>query len=106
MIRRLLGTAPMAVVPVVAVDPSNEGDKIIRQARSVGWPAVLRVDELTDEALQAAFEFCRTPEARVLAAECAARGRVAGDEVRELLLAELAGTGDQAGTAEPAVARA
>ena len=96
-------------VPVVAVDPGNEGDKIVRQARSVGWPAVLHVDELTDEALQRALDFCRTPQARALAAACAERGRAAGDEVRRLLLVELARGSTQpvgAGTTDASPVRA
>ena len=77
-------------VPVVAVDPGNEGDKIRRQAESVGWPVVFGVDEVTDEGLRRALEFCATAEARALAAECAGRARAEGTRVRDLLMAELA----------------
>jgi hypothetical protein len=85
-------------VPVVAVDPGNEGFKIRRQAEAVGWPVVFGADEVDDEVLRAALEFCRTDEARTLAAECAARAVSAADQVRRSFVAALghdrAGTGN------------
>jgi hypothetical protein len=84
-------------VPVLAVDPGNEGFKICKQADAVGWPAALRVDELTEDGLRAAFRFCLTPQARSLAEQCATRGQRAGSQVRELLLAELARHGTAVG---------
>jgi hypothetical protein len=76
-------------VPVVAVDPGNEGFKIRRQAEAVGWPVVFTAGEADDDALRAAVEFCRSPEARTLAASCAARAAAAGDEVRAMFESEL-----------------
>lgn len=60
-------------VPAVAVDPISGGAKIRRQAETVGWPAVLTADELSDEALREALDFCLTPEARAVARACAER---------------------------------
>jgi hypothetical protein len=77
-------------VPVVAIDPGNEGLKIRRQAESVGWPVVFGVDDLSDEVLRGALAYCATAEARALAEDCAARARKAGDGVRDLLVSELA----------------
>lgn len=34
-----------------------------RQAAALGWPAALRADELSDEALGKAWDFCLTDEA-------------------------------------------
>jgi hypothetical protein len=76
-------------VPVVAVDPGNEGFKIRRQAEAVGWPVVFGADEVDDEVLRTALEFCRTDEARTLAAECAARAMSAADQVRQSFEAAL-----------------
>lgn len=77
-------------VPVVAIDPGSEGSKIMRQAESVGWPFSFSLDTATDEALRDAFAYCLTGAGRALAAECAARGREAGDGVRRRLLAAVA----------------
>src|SRR5262249_52775323 len=51
-------------VPAIAIDPIPRGFKIERQAHTVGWPVVLPVDELTNERLEKAFDFCLTEEAR------------------------------------------
>ncbi len=58
-------------VPAVAIDAIPGGAKVTRQAAAIGWPAALRADELTDEALGEAWDFCRTEEARGRARECA-----------------------------------
>jgi polysaccharide pyruvyl transferase WcaK-like protein len=76
-------------VPVVAVDPIAGGAKIRRQAETIGWPALLTADTLTDETLRAAFEFCLTPEARALAAACRERARLTVSRVREEFIAAL-----------------
>jgi hypothetical protein len=77
-------------VPVVAIDPGNEGFKILRQAEAVGWPVVFAVDELDDAALRSALRYCTSAEARARAAACGERGRDAAEDVRRLLLAEVA----------------
>jgi hypothetical protein len=77
-------------VPAVAVDPGNEGYKIRRQAESVGWPVIFDLEDLSDEALRAALRFCTTDVARSWAFGCGQRGAASGDEVRSLLLSEVA----------------
>jgi hypothetical protein len=77
-------------VPVVAIDPGSEGNKIMRQAESVGWPFSYTVDTATDEALRDAFAHCLTDAGRALAVTCAARGREAGEDIRRRLLAAVA----------------
>ena len=52
-------------VPVIAIDPEIGGWKIRRQAELIGWPVVFNVDDVTEEALQKALEYCLTEEARV-----------------------------------------
>ncbi|HXV93155.1 MAG TPA: polysaccharide pyruvyl transferase family protein [Pseudonocardia sp.] len=79
-------------VPAVAIDPGNEGSKILRQAEAVGWPVAFGVDGLTDGALAGAFRHCLTAEARAAAADCARRARTRAAEVREALVAALSAT--------------
>ena len=62
-------------VPAVAIDAIPGGAKVTRQAAAIGWPAALRADELTDEALGEAWDFCRTDDARERARECAAHAQ-------------------------------
>jgi hypothetical protein len=60
-------------VPAVAIDPVAGGAKVQRQAETLGWPIVLRADKLTGDALQEAFDYCLTEEARQVARGCAQR---------------------------------
>jgi hypothetical protein len=55
-------------VPALAVDPIVGGAKVAAQARTIGWPALLEVDQLTDANLDAALDYCGTREARRQAA--------------------------------------
>lgn len=60
-------------IPALAVDPVAGGGKILRQAATLGWPVVLAADKLDDAALQAAFDFCLSAEARATARDCSER---------------------------------
>lgn len=51
-------------VPPVAVDPIAGGAKISRQAEVIGWPVCLQPGDLTDSALEEAFELCLTEAAQ------------------------------------------
>jgi len=64
-----------AGVPAVAIDPIAGGAKVSRQAEAVGWPAVLLAEEMDDEALGRAFDWCLCDEARERARECTAGAR-------------------------------
>jgi hypothetical protein len=57
-------------VPVLAIDPEAGGAKIRRQAQTVGWPVLFTVENLSDETLRRAFDFCLTAEARAVARRC------------------------------------
>lgn len=70
-------------VPAVAVDPVRGGAKILRQARTIGWPQVFTADAVTDAALAEAYAYCLTPEARRAARDCADRAREAVRPVRD-----------------------
>lgn len=68
-------------VPALALDPTEGGGKIVRQASALGWPAVLRLGEATDDRLNEAFEFCLSDEARALARERATDGARRVEEI-------------------------
>lgn len=63
-------------VPVVAVDGIAGGDKLSKQARSLGWPEIFSVDNATDDAIDAALRRCLTDEASRLARDCTERAHV------------------------------
>jgi Polysaccharide pyruvyl transferase len=80
-------------VPAVVVDAVRGGDKVIRQACRLGWPAAFTADALSDEDLGRALDYCLTAEARAKAAECAERGRAEVARIREEFVAALAPLG-------------
>lgn len=49
-------------VPAVAVDAIRGGAKVLAQARSVDWPLVTVIDELTEDWLRDAIDRCLHPE--------------------------------------------
>jgi hypothetical protein len=57
-------------IPALAIDPVAGGAKIKRQCETIGWPIVFTADQLSDEALQAALEYCLREEARETARQC------------------------------------
>jgi hypothetical protein len=62
-------------VPAVAIDPQAGGAKLARQAETVGWPVCFIADDLDPRALEDAFDYCLTEDARALARACAERAR-------------------------------
>ena len=72
-------------VPALAIDVVAGGAKLNAQAGVVGWPVVRTADALDAGDLEAALDFCLTPEARALAAGCAERAGTLLDDVREEL---------------------
>jgi hypothetical protein len=62
-------------VPALAVDAIAGGAKVTRQAKALGWPVCLAVDNLADGDLDRAHAWCLTPEARSKALECANAAR-------------------------------
>jgi hypothetical protein len=74
-------------VPAVVIDSVAGGAKITRQAKTIGWPCVMGVEQLTDEALREAFEYCLTPRARKKAEDCSEGARQAVEEVRRQFMA-------------------
>lgn len=74
--------ALMRGVPVVAFDPIDGGAKVLAQAKALGWPAVLTVDDMADERVQELIDFAQSEAGRVTAAGCRefARATLAGVE--------------------------
>ena len=70
-------------VPAIAIDAISKGAKVSRQAKTIGWPLVFQVDDLRDDELIKAFEYCLTPEAHRTVLECRDRARAALDDVRK-----------------------
>ncbi len=62
-------------VPAIAIDPIPGGAKIRRQAETIGWSFSFIADQLSDQELAQALEYCLTSEARQRARECAERAR-------------------------------
>jgi hypothetical protein len=76
-------------VPVLAIDPEAGGAKIRRQAQTIGWPILFTVENLSDEALSDAFDYCLTAEARRLARQCGDQGAQKVATLGEELVAAL-----------------
>jgi Polysaccharide pyruvyl transferase len=76
-------------VPAVPIDPEAGGFKIVKQAAAVGWPLAFVADRLDSAELDAALDYCLTPEARREARACAEYAQRClasiGDEVLETL---------------------
>ena len=77
-------------VPALAVDPVPGGGKLLRQAETLEWPAVLVPESATDEALGRWLDYCLSEGARSQARACAERALPAVDALRSRLLASLA----------------
>ncbi|HET9810921.1 MAG TPA: polysaccharide pyruvyl transferase family protein [Sphingomicrobium sp.] len=80
-------------VPALAVDSVPGGGKVSQQCATIGWPNVLRLDELDDERLDRAYEFALSQAARRLARKSTERGRAGVEAVRQQLVAGLATNG-------------
>jgi hypothetical protein len=64
-----------AGVPVLAVDPVRGGDKVVAQARVLGWTAVATVEEASPARMEELLDWCLSPEGRAAAKAVAARAR-------------------------------
>lgn len=77
-------------IPPVVLDPVATGGKVRRQAETIGWPLVFATDDLTDQALQQALDYCLTEDARVEAQECRRRAIGMVQRVRDEFVSSLA----------------
>ncbi|MDZ8024541.1 MAG: polysaccharide pyruvyl transferase family protein [Nostoc sp. DedQUE11] len=76
-------------VPVIAIDPIAGGAKIVLQTKTIGWPVVFNAENLTDEALQQAFDYCQTEAAREKARDCRDRAIKVVEQVRDEFISAL-----------------
>ena len=76
-------------LPAIAIDPEPGGAKIRRQAELLGWPVIFVVDELDDQALQEAWQYCLTDESRAKAKQCCEQAQKLVTEMGEIFVAEL-----------------
>lgn len=76
-------------VPAVAIDSVAGGAKISRQAQVLGWPVVLTAGGITDDALERAFDYCLSAEARSLASDVRNRARTFLYTVQKEFLSEF-----------------
>jgi len=78
-------------VPAVAVDAVPGGAKVLAQAKTLGWPAALAVDEIGDRRLAELFEWCLGDEAHERVAECMRAARDASRAVGHELARAVGG---------------
>ncbi|MEY3869713.1 MAG: hypothetical protein RLZZ338_3604 [Cyanobacteriota bacterium] len=83
-------------VPTISIDVGGDSLKIKRQAEKIGWPVVFVANEVTDEALQEAFDYCLTEEARTKARECAQQATKIVEEIRDQFIMALTPSGELA----------
>ncbi|MBW4513348.1 MAG: polysaccharide pyruvyl transferase family protein [Scytonematopsis contorta HA4267-MV1] len=57
-------------VPPIVIDGISGGAKVSRQAKTLGWDVLFEADNLCDEKLQIAFDYCLTEEAKLKATFC------------------------------------
>ena len=76
-------------IPALAIDPIAKGAKISQQARTIDWPVVFTPDELSQRALEKAFDYCFTEEARHKAVRCHAYAIQHAAQVKGPFLAAL-----------------
>ncbi len=62
-----------AGVPVIAVDAIEGGAKVSAQAKKLGWPQSIPIENLTPERLDAAVDWCFSTQARKIALSCRER---------------------------------
>jgi hypothetical protein len=80
-----LVTALRCGVPALAVDPVSGGAKVAAQARAWEWPALLTADELSEDALDHWWHWCRGPEGRATAARARTPDTSLLDDLRTAL---------------------
>ncbi len=73
-------------VPVIPVDPISGGAKISMQVKCIGWPVLFGSQNLDLAAMQEAFDYCLTEEARRRALESALMAREKVRETKKLFM--------------------
>jgi len=76
-------------VPPVVIDSVTGGTKLLRQMKRIEWPLTFEVGNLDPVKIAEALDFALTPEARKLAAKCAAYARQEVEQVRREFIESL-----------------
>ena len=76
-------------VPAVAIDPIAGGAKVSSQAKAISWPVIISAEDLSENVLEKAFEYCLTTGARLEATRCANNSKKIIDELGEELIMKL-----------------
>jgi len=83
-------------VPAVVIDPIGGGDKVLRQAVTIGWPVAFTADGASVGRLDEALTYCLSEEARAGARRVATRAVREVGEIRERFISSLVGAGRKA----------
>jgi hypothetical protein len=76
-------------VPPLVLDPVAGGDKVLAQARTLGWPQAYLTEEATEEVLARALDYCLSQPGREKARECGVCARGSISEIRSSFRAAL-----------------
>jgi Polysaccharide pyruvyl transferase len=79
-------------IPALALDPIHGGAKVSAQAAVLGWPAVVRAEDLSEARLDECLRWCLGGAARQRAADCRRRALAALGAVEREVRAALPGT--------------
>ena len=83
-------------VPTISIDPGGDNFKIKKQSEKIGWPVVFTANDLTDDTLQIAFDYCLTEAARIQARDCAKRAKNMAKEIYEEFITASTSSGELA----------
>jgi len=78
-------------VPPLVIDPVAGGRKVMTQAKAIGWHAAFTADDLDDERLRAALDYCLSAGARAEALRVRERAMDRVRETRDSFIAAVAG---------------
>jgi Polysaccharide pyruvyl transferase len=76
-------------VPAVVIDPVAGGAKIKRQAECVGWPIVFTPENVSQGAMERAFDYCLSAGARTQARDCRDQAIKMAERTRDEFIAAL-----------------
>lgn len=79
-----------AGVPVVAIDAIEGGAKVFAQGKAIGWPQCIPIESATPERLDAAVDWCLSPEAPQVISSCRKGVLPELGEVKRKFLAAMA----------------
>jgi hypothetical protein len=76
-------------IPAIVIDPITGGAKVSAQARRLGWPMLIKTEELSKTSLDKALHWCREDSASILARICSNRASLEVQSIGAALLSCL-----------------